>query len=91
TASGDVEKLKISQNDGLESGLKNNEIKEVLAQLYAYAGFPRSLNGLAAFMDVVEVRKNRGFTDTLGRESPQLSTDKSSLEIGSQNQPTLVG
>ncbi|EVU10257.1 hypothetical protein D046_8403, partial [Vibrio parahaemolyticus V-223/04] len=35
-------------------------------------------------MDVVEVRKNRGITDTLGRESTPLSTDKSSLELGSQ-------
>ncbi|EHJ9992749.1 carboxymuconolactone decarboxylase family protein [Vibrio parahaemolyticus] len=94
TASGDVEKLKISLNDGLESGLTINEIKEVLAQPYAYAGFPRSLNGLAAFIEVVEVvevRKNRGITDILGRESTPLSTDKSSLELGSQNQTTLVG
>ncbi|MCQ8140547.1 carboxymuconolactone decarboxylase family protein, partial [Vibrio parahaemolyticus] len=59
TASGDVENLKISLNDGLESGLKINEIKEVLDQLYAYAGFPRSLNVLSAFMYVVELRKNR--------------------------------
>ncbi len=88
TASGDVEKLKISLNDGLESGLTINEIKEVLAQLYAYAGFPRSLNGLAAFMEVVEVRKNRGITDILGRESTPLT---GSLELGSQNQTTLVG
>ncbi len=42
-------------------------------------------------MEVVEVRKNRGITDTLGRESTPLSTDKSSLELGSQNQTTLVG
>lgn len=91
TASGDVEKLKISLNDGLESGLTINEIKEVLAQLYAYAGFPRSLNGLAAFMDVVEVRKNRGITDISGRESTPLTADKSSLELGSQNQTTLFG
>ncbi|MBE5147209.1 carboxymuconolactone decarboxylase family protein [Vibrio parahaemolyticus] len=91
TASGDVEKLKISLNDGLESGLTINEITEVLAQLYAYAGFPRSLNGLAAFMEVVEVRKNRGITDILGRESTPLTADKSSLELGSQNQTTLVG
>ncbi|MBM4872118.1 carboxymuconolactone decarboxylase family protein [Vibrio parahaemolyticus] len=89
TASGDVEKLKISLSDGLESGLTINEIKEVLAQLYAYAAFPRSLNGLAAFMEVVEVRKNRGITDILGRESTPFSTDKSSLELGSQNQTTL--
>jgi 4-carboxymuconolactone decarboxylase len=29
-----------------------NEIKEILVQMYAYAGFPRSLNGINAFMAV---------------------------------------
>lgn len=52
TASGEIEKLTQSLNDGLDAGLTVNEIKEVLAQLYAYAGFPRSLNGLATFMTV---------------------------------------
>ncbi|WP_411354677.1 carboxymuconolactone decarboxylase family protein [Vibrio parahaemolyticus] len=42
-------------------------------------------------MEVVEVRKNRGITDILGRESTPLTADKSSLELGSQNQTTLVG
>jgi alkylhydroperoxidase/carboxymuconolactone decarboxylase family protein YurZ len=32
-----------------DTGLTINEIKEVLIQLYAYAGFPRSLNALGAY------------------------------------------
>jgi len=44
TANGDQEKLKTALNEGLNAGLSVNEIKEILVQLYAYAGFPRSLN-----------------------------------------------
>src|SRR3954452_4409918 len=50
TATGDLEKLRPALNDGLDAGLTVNEIKEVLAQMYAYAGFPRSLNGISTFM-----------------------------------------
>ena len=41
TANGDLEKLKSALNEGLDAGLTVNEIKEILVQLYAYAGFPR--------------------------------------------------
>ena len=57
TADGDIERLKPALNKGLDNGLTVNEIKEVMVQLYAYAGFPRSLNALAAFMNVVDERK----------------------------------
>lgn len=43
TAVGDLDHLKTQLNTGLDAGLTINEIKEVLAQLYAYCGFPRSL------------------------------------------------
>jgi 4-carboxymuconolactone decarboxylase len=43
TANGDREKLKTALNEGLDAGLTVNEIKEILVQMYAYAGFPRSL------------------------------------------------
>ncbi|MCF7453768.1 carboxymuconolactone decarboxylase family protein [Vibrio sp. A1-1] len=91
TASGEIEKLTQSLNDGLDAGLTVNETKEVLVQLYAYAGFPRSLNGLATFMTVLEERKSQGITDTLGRESSALPNDKTSLEFGAENQTQLVG
>jgi len=40
TAKGDLENLRKALNDGLDSGLTVNEIKEVLVQMYAYCGFP---------------------------------------------------
>ncbi|EPG0607563.1 carboxymuconolactone decarboxylase family protein [Vibrio fluvialis] len=91
TASGESEKLKISLNEALDAGLTINELKEVLVQLYAYAGFPRSLNGLATFMTVLDARKSQSIQDVLGRESSPLPTDKSSLELGTENQTKLIG
>jgi 4-carboxymuconolactone decarboxylase len=46
TANGNLPKLSAALAGGLDAGWTINEIKEVLVQLYAYAGFPRSLNGL---------------------------------------------
>src|SRR4051812_3300892 len=75
TAVGDLEQLKTELNTGLGAGLTINEIKEVLVQLYAYCGFPRSLNGINTFMSVVEERKTKGITDTYGKEaSPMTDT-----------------
>lgn len=91
TASGDLDKLKISLNAGLEAGLTVNEIKELLVQMYAYTGFPRSLNGLATFMGVINERKEQGINDPQGKESNPLPTDKNSIEFGTDNQTKLVG
>lgn len=90
-ASGEIEKLKTSLHEGLESGLTVNEIKELLVQLYAYAGFPRSLNALGTFMNVLDARKEKGITDTMGKEASPLPTNRSSLEFGTENQTKLTG
>ena len=66
TACGEMEKLTVALNEGLDVGLCVNEIKEVLIQLYAYCGFPRSLNGLGCFMTVVNARKAAGMKDEEG-------------------------
>jgi 4-carboxymuconolactone decarboxylase len=68
TAVGDLEHLKIQLNTGLDAGLTINEIKEVLVQLYAYCGFPRSLNAISTFMKVTEERKSKGINDKQGKE-----------------------
>ena len=49
TAKGDLENLRMALNKGLDAGLTVNEIKEVLVQMYAYCGFPRSLNAINTF------------------------------------------
>lgn len=90
-ASGDIDKLKVSLVDGLDAGLTINETKEILGQLYAYAGFPRSLNALAAFMQVVQERQSKGINDVVGAEPSPFPTDKTSLEFGKENQTKLIG
>lgn len=68
TATGDLENLKVQLNAALDEGVSINEIKEALVQLYAYCGFPRSLNALNIFKTVLEERKAKGITDNIGKE-----------------------
>jgi hypothetical protein len=67
-----------------------NEIKEILVQMYAYAGFPRSLNGISAFIGVLEEREQKGIKDELGREPSSLPADKSSIQLGTEIQTSLL-
>ncbi len=91
TAKGDPEKLKVALNEGLDAGLTVNGIKEILVQLYAYTGFPRSLNGLNTFMGVMEERQKKGIKDEAGRGASPLPANKSSVELGTDIQTRLVG
>ena len=91
TASGDIGKLKPALNQGLDKGLTINEVKEILIHIYAYAGFPRSLNGINAFMSVVEERKIQGREDTIGREASPLPADFEKNTYGNKVRNALVG
>ncbi|MGA7577102.1 MAG: carboxymuconolactone decarboxylase family protein [Desulfobaccales bacterium] len=91
TGKGDLDRLRAALNEGLDAGLTVNEIKEVLVQIYAYAGFPRSLNGIGTFMSVMEERQQKGIEDELGREPSPLPLDKSRLELGTAIQTRLIG
>lgn len=82
TAKGELQALKPVLNNGLESGLTVNEIKEVLVHLYAYCGFPRSIRGLQTFMEVLSERKSKGFTDKLGAEASPILDQQSKYERG---------
>jgi alkylhydroperoxidase/carboxymuconolactone decarboxylase family protein YurZ len=91
TAVGDIEHLKTQLNTGLDAGLTINEIKEVLVQLYAYCGFPRSLNAINTFMSVVEERKAKGVTDVVGKEASTISDNANKYETGKKTLQTLTG
>ena len=91
TASGELASLKVAIDAGLNAGLSINEIKEVQIHLYAYAGFPRALNGLATLMSVIDERKAKGITDPTGKAATPLPIDKRSLELGREVQTKLVG
>ena len=68
-----------------------NEIKEVLVQLYAYAGFPRSLNGINTFMAVMDERKAKGISDMEGREASPMPSNWNRDEYGAQVRAKLSG
>lgn len=91
TATGDAARLNEALKQGLESGLAINDIKEILVQMYAYAGFPRSLTGLATFMDLLNGRKKAGISDPVGKEPEQLPKDADRNAIGAEIQTGLVG
>jgi len=91
TADGDIERLKPALNKGLDDGLTVNEIKEVLVHLYAYAGFPRSLNALSAFMVIVDERKAKGIEDTVGKEANPVSSDFNRDAYGAKVRAKLAG
>ena len=82
TAKGDLEQLRKALNKGLDSGLTVNKIKEVLVQLYAYCGFPRSLNGINTLMSVLEERKKKVIKDETGREATPVKDASSKYERG---------
>lgn len=91
TAKGDVEKLKGALAEGLQNGMTVNEIKEVLVQMYAYAGFPRSLTGLNTFIALLDERKAQGIHDEVGREPAPLPADANIRELGTANQTAVIG
>lgn len=91
TASNDMPKLDAALNAGLDAGLTINEIKEIQGQLYAYVGFPRSLNGLGQLMKVLDARKARGVDDPQGKEPSALPPPEKMLETGTANQTKLSG
>ncbi|WP_432698044.1 (R)-mandelonitrile lyase [Marinobacterium sp. YM272] len=91
TANGDQAALKNAIIKGLDAGLSINEIKEVQVHLYAYTGFPRALNGLVTFMQVLEARKASGIEDEQGQEPGAVAATESSQVVGEQVQTELVG
>ncbi|MFL6663003.1 MAG: carboxymuconolactone decarboxylase family protein, partial [Rhizobacter sp.] len=91
TAVGDMSQLNAALNEGLDSGLTVSEAKEILVQLYAYAGFPRSLNALGELMKVLDSRRQRGVEDAAGRDSGPVPTGKELLAAGTANQTKLSG
>jgi quercetin dioxygenase-like cupin family protein/alkylhydroperoxidase/carboxymuconolactone decarboxylase family protein YurZ len=91
TAKGDLVQLQKALNEGLDARLTINEIKEVLVHLYAYAGFPRSLNAISTLQSVVHERKQKGINDAPGKEPSKVVNTKSKFEVGKDVQTKLTG
>ena len=91
-ATSDMPKLNAALHRALDAGLSINEAKEILVQLYAYAGFPKSLNALGELQKVVQARQQKGIQDAIGREpSRRVATGEALLVAGKANQTEISG
>jgi alkylhydroperoxidase/carboxymuconolactone decarboxylase family protein YurZ len=91
-ATSDMPNLNSTLNQALDAGLTISETREILVQLYAYVGFPRSLNALNELMTVVQVRKQRGIEDAPGREPGRaIPVGDELLASGTANQTKISG
>ena len=90
TASGDLGNLKAALNGGLDAGLTVEETKEILVQLYAYCGFPRSLNAIGTLMSVVDGKKASGIDNKKGTPGSSKSPVTNKYEQGRKVLETLT-
>ena len=90
-ARGDESKLGAAIRNGLRTGLTANQIKEALSQLYAYMGFPRSLNALGTLQKVLKEFDDNGEPYELGPESSPLPAGYDALKQGTEVQTKLSG
>jgi 4-carboxymuconolactone decarboxylase len=91
-ATSDMPKLNSALNHGLDAGMTISEAKEILVQLYAYAGFPKSLNALGELLKVVDSRKQRGIQDAPGRApGGAIPVGDELLAAGTANQTKISG
>lgn len=91
TTNGDLVKLKSALNQGLDAGLTVNEIKEILIQLYAYIGFPRSLNGINTFMAVIDEREDKGIKDQIGKDASPMPENFNRDQFGAETRAKIGG
>ena len=59
--------------------------------LYAYTGFPRSLNALSVFMEVMDERKTKGIKDIMGKEASPVPSDLNRNAYGAKVRAKLAG
>jgi quercetin dioxygenase-like cupin family protein/alkylhydroperoxidase/carboxymuconolactone decarboxylase family protein YurZ len=91
-ASSDMPQLNTALVRGLDAGLTVSEAKEVLVQLYAYAGFPKSLNALGELMSVVREREAKGIATAAGQPpSGNIPVGDALRAVGTANQTRISG
>ena len=90
-AKGDLVTLESAIHNGLEAELTVSQIKEALSQLYAYTGFPRSLNALGVLQRVIGDRQAKGVKVLMGEDASPLGDDYDALKEGTRVQTKLVG
>ena len=90
-AKGDLPNLKKALATALDNGMTVNEAKEILVQLYAYTGFPRSLNALGTLDKLVQERQAAGIKDEMGADATPLDPKADRLARGTEVQTYISG
>ena len=90
-AKGDQAGLEKAASEALDNGLTISEAKEALSHLYAYTGFPRSLNALGTLQRVLAQREAAGIQDNPGKDSDPLPAGYDALKQGTAVQTQLSG
>lgn len=90
-AKGDFPNMKKSLATALDNGMTVNQAKEVLVHLYAYTGFPRSLNALSTLNNLVQERKAAGINDEIGPDATPLDPSVDRLAKGTEIQTAISG
>ncbi len=90
-AQGDLVRLEPAIIAALDGGVTINEIKEAFSQLYAYTGFPRSLNALGVLSKVIETGNGK-YNEGKPWQRPAMWEDaQKTLEVGTEVQTKLSG
>ena len=90
-AQGDLTRLEPAVVQALDDGVTINELKEAFSQLYAYTGFPRSLNALGVLSKVLENRKTEWQEGKPWTRPVEWDDAKKAYELGTKNQTQLSG
>ena len=91
-AQGDLVRLEPAVREALDGGITINEIKEVFSQLYAYTGFPRSLNALGVLSKLINDNPNAHWSEGNAWTRPAEWDDaRKAYELGKKNQTALCG
>ena len=90
-SAGDLQNLSDVLNKALDNKMTINEINEILIQSYAYCGFPRSLNAISTFINVVNDRKAKGIKDIQGESPKVLPANSNKAQIGETTREQLAG
>ena len=90
-AQGDLERLEPAVKMALDNGVTINELKEAFSQLYAYTGFPRSLNALGVLNKVLD-NKQPSWQEGKPWKRPEIWDDAAkALKQGTEVQTKLSG
>ena len=90
-ARGDLVRLEPAVREALDGGLTVNEVKEAFSQLYAYTGFPRSLNALGVLGKVLGENPGKWSEGRPWTRPAEWDDAALALENGTRTQTRLSG